>query len=134
MKMTIGNAHTRAILNKYEYIASQRQNAHIDGKLSYAEYLAAYNQYKRACAYYGETFCFVHITAPEPERDIEVSITQIDRHFEILIWRGSEQITSEPEWIWGWNYAKDRAFEIAAEYPGAIVVQPFAGKRIPVSK
>lgn len=67
MKMAIGNVHTHAILNKYEYIASQRQNAHLDGKLSYAEYLAAYNQYKRACTYYGETFCFAHILPPQTE-------------------------------------------------------------------
>lgn len=63
--MAIGSLHTHMILNHYELIASKRQNAHLDGSLSYADYLSAYNQYKRACAFYGETFCFVHISAPK---------------------------------------------------------------------
>lgn len=48
--------HNHTILNKYELIASERRQAHLDGKLDYASYLRAYKQYKRACPLYGETF------------------------------------------------------------------------------
>lgn len=65
-------------------------------------------------------------------KKIEISVIQVDRHYEIAIWQDKEMV-GDPEWIWGWNCAVDRAKEIAKDYPGSMIYRPFFGKKQPIS-
>jgi hypothetical protein len=75
------------LTSKYEAIARQRQNEHLDGKRSYASYLYAYEQYKRACEFYGQIMIFVHITASKQdvEARAEKQVTEMNKPATIII-------------------------------------------------
>lgn len=61
----------------------------------------------------------------------EISITEEGHHFEIIVWKNGEQM-DDPEWVFGWNTAKERALALKEQYSAVKCYRSFLGKQIPV--